>query len=239
LIDRITNLTSLRSKLLSHLRLFTTQELRLWPGVFRESGSELSSVKSNIVLVGLAKPLEGVALEFLQEFERKFHSNSADYDSNSQYFSVSQIDSGSLASHTLELSPPVDLFAVTADDSDSGSDSDSLHGGLEREPPPPDPTWDPESFSFSTSVSKRKLKSLKRQSTKQRSPAHIAAPKLRPSVDVYNRLMWDSKAGERTDYMVGYEDRFAGLMEIGIESWKRDMDDKEFVSLSPDPSARD
>lgn len=58
--------------------------------------------------------------------------------------------------------------------------------------------------------------------------SEIKGGKLRPSHDIYNRLLWD--AGYNPDeYVVGYEDRFKGVKEMPLTSWKRELSDEEFI----------
>ncbi|KAL1886767.1 hypothetical protein Plec18167_000702 [Paecilomyces lecythidis] len=52
--------------------------------------------------------------------------------------------------------------------------------------------------------------------------------KLRPAADILNRLIWDSEF-DRKDYIVGYDDRFSGPLEIPLDSWKGDPTDEEFI----------
>lgn len=54
--------------------------------------------------------------------------------------------------------------------------------------------------------------------------------KLRPSQDIFNRLFWDSKYSA-DEYLVGYEDRFKGIREMPLTSWKREFTDEEFIPL--------
>ncbi|KAK6360888.1 hypothetical protein TWF730_007003 [Orbilia blumenaviensis] len=54
--------------------------------------------------------------------------------------------------------------------------------------------------------------------------------KLRPSHEVFNRLKWDSKY-DASAYLIGYEDRFRGVLEIGVDKWKTEMSDEEFVPM--------
>ncbi|KAK6497144.1 hypothetical protein TWF506_004619 [Arthrobotrys conoides] len=54
--------------------------------------------------------------------------------------------------------------------------------------------------------------------------------KLRPSHEVFNRLKWDSKY-DASAYVIGYEDRFRGVLEIGVDKWKTEMSDEEFVPM--------
>lgn len=46
--------------------------------------------------------------------------------------------------------------------------------------------------------------------------------------DVINRLIWDEKF-DNDDYIIGYEDRFEGRLELGLGSWKRETTDEEFI----------
>jgi uncharacterized protein (UPF0248 family) len=43
-----------------------------------------------------------------------------------------------------------------------------------------------------------------------------------------NRLRWDPNL-DPTDYIVGYEDRFLGARETGLEKWKTEQTDEEFI----------
>ncbi|KAF3909976.1 hypothetical protein ABW20_dc0108024 [Dactylellina cionopaga] len=55
-------------------------------------------------------------------------------------------------------------------------------------------------------------------------------PKLRPSIEVFNRIKWDNKY-DAASYVIGYEDRFRGVLEIGVDKWKTEMSDEEFVPM--------
>jgi uncharacterized protein (UPF0248 family) len=64
-----------------------------------------------------------------------------------------------------------------------------------------------------------------------RSPStESVKSKLRPASDVLNRLRWDPHLNSE-EYIVGYEDRFLGALEIDLESWKSESTDEEFVPL--------
>jgi uncharacterized protein (UPF0248 family) len=54
--------------------------------------------------------------------------------------------------------------------------------------------------------------------------------KLRPSQDILNRLFWDSRFCP-DDYVVGYEDRFKGIKEMNLTSWKKELSDEEFIPM--------
>lgn len=52
--------------------------------------------------------------------------------------------------------------------------------------------------------------------------------KLRPAADVLSRLRWDPNI-DSGDYVLGYDDRFVGCMEIPLDSWKTEQTDEEFI----------
>ncbi|CAI7641928.1 unnamed protein product [Penicillium bialowiezense] len=68
---------------------------------------------------------------------------------------------------------------------------------------------------------------------KVRTPSPEYDPKagenrLRPAGDIINRLNWDP-AFERTEYVIGFVDRFEGQLEVGMDSWKKETTDEEFI----------
>ncbi|KAJ5578732.1 uncharacterized protein N7459_007696 [Penicillium hispanicum] len=55
--------------------------------------------------------------------------------------------------------------------------------------------------------------------------------KLRPAggqADIINRITWDSSF-DRGDYVIGFLDRFEGQLEVGMDSWKKESTDEEFI----------
>jgi uncharacterized protein (UPF0248 family) len=56
----------------------------------------------------------------------------------------------------------------------------------------------------------------------------VATAKLRPASDVLHRLRWDPNL-DPADYIIGYEDRFLGTRETGLERWKTEQTDEEFI----------
>jgi uncharacterized protein (UPF0248 family) len=60
------------------------------------------------------------------------------------------------------------------------------------------------------------------------STSDVRYGKLRPSHDVYNRLFWDEKYSVDA-FVVGYEDRFKGVKEMPLGSWKREVTDEEYI----------
>jgi hypothetical protein len=64
-----------------------------------------------------------------------------------------------------------------------------------------------------------------------KNPNFEGRPRLRTSAEVYNRLMWDGTF-DVTDFVIGYEDRFLGVRETSLLSWKREVEDEAFVRVS-------
>ncbi|USP73355.1 uncharacterized protein yc1106_00629 [Curvularia clavata] len=56
----------------------------------------------------------------------------------------------------------------------------------------------------------------------------LSRTKLRPASDVLNRLRWDPSL-DPSNYIIGYEDRFLGAKETGLEKWKTEQTDEEFI----------
>jgi hypothetical protein len=86
------------------------------------------------------------------------------------------------------------------------------------------PTEEDWSKFRSISASKRKKAAAKPKAT-----PYVPAGKLRTSSDVFNRLMWDPSISKE-EYVIGYEDRFLGIKEGSLASWKREVEDESFVS---------
>jgi uncharacterized protein (UPF0248 family) len=52
--------------------------------------------------------------------------------------------------------------------------------------------------------------------------------RLRPAIDVFNRIRWDPNL-DRDDFVIGYDDRFVGVQEMRLDSWKTENTDEEFI----------
>ncbi len=53
-------------------------------------------------------------------------------------------------------------------------------------------------------------------------------PKLRPALDVLHRLRWDPSYADEA-FIVGYEDRFQGVLEVAMSQWRAEQTDEEFI----------
>jgi uncharacterized protein (UPF0248 family) len=54
--------------------------------------------------------------------------------------------------------------------------------------------------------------------------------KLTPGQEIINRIKWDSKF-DISDYIIVYEDRHDGMMEISIELWTRESTEEHFIPM--------
>lgn len=73
------------------------------------------------------------------------------------------------------------------------------------------------------------MSQLKSQLPEGREPEanrNQTSRKLRPVQDVIARIKWDVKF-DKNRYIIGYEDRFAGVMEIDLMNWKTEQTDLE------------
>lgn len=62
---------------------------------------------------------------------------------------------------------------------------------------------------------------------------YIKKNKLRPAHDIINRIKWDPEM-DIHDYIVGYEDRFLGTLEMGLEKWmgnRKDETEEDWVPM--------
>ena len=79
---------------------------------------------------------------------------------------------------------------------------------------------------------KRASKSKKGDFGETAAQANVPRSRLRPALDILNRLRFDGKYAV-DDYVIGYEDRHAGIMEMPVTSWKAsDSTLEEFIPQS-------
>lgn len=76
--------------------------------------------------------------------------------------------------------------------------------------------------------SKNKKKPATNQPRSASAPKPEGAGKFRTAADVLNRLRWDASY-DHNDFVVGYEDRFLGAMERGLDLWKSEQTHEEFI----------
>ncbi|KZT35560.1 hypothetical protein SISSUDRAFT_1064361 [Sistotremastrum suecicum HHB10207 ss-3] len=227
-------LESRLSRLLIQLRATLGNiELRLWPERLVEQRPTVVATNdlSGFYLIGIKGFDSHLPLTVLNTFQETIRGSEQYYDSTQAYIAVYQVASKSLGDVALTVRDP---FQWEDGGFDLEEDSDD-----EEIEPDSDPTWDQNEFSFVSSKRQLKKKKKKRgsdpvnsSSTEVGATPSASTSKLRTSADVYNRLMWDPYSGDKGDFVIGYEDRFEGVMEIGILNWKREVEDEAFVSPS-------
>lgn len=159
-------------------------------------------------------------MEVLQGFERHLKERSIvvlEYDSTDSWIQVQHARGSSLGN-------------VKADDRDWGGDGieddliddeDNLIGakqGSDEEYPGDDDQ------SYSS------VKATPSSGAKKQPKKPVPGRKLRPALDVINRIKWDPSL-DSGDFLIGYEDRFKGIREMDVGKWKMEQTDLEFIPL--------
>lgn len=173
----------------------------------------------------------------LRTFEHGLQSNERFYNEAETFISLVNLKQGQLPSQII-----LDPFKWQDDGFDAPSEDEEDEVGGSPEPSAmndgagsANDSWD--DFKAPSSAQRKR----EAAAAKSKSTPHIRAGKLRTSSDVYNRLIWDSTgAVSKTDYCIGYEDRFKGIKETPLTAWKREVEDESFVSarmLHPNPAA--
>lgn len=193
--------------------------VRVWPSRFttRES-SDVKTYYQGCYLIGLSRTdnEEVTARENRAQarstIEKTFERFLTQVQADEKYFDRSSCWVGA------SLAKPSDVNELRIDEREWGDsvkfdpDSDDEDEIFDDEDPEPAPT--------------RKL--AVRHATRTASQGPVSARKLRPASDVLNRLRWDPGL-DPSDYIVGYEDRFLGAKETGLERWKTEQTDEEFI----------
>ncbi|KAI1143143.1 hypothetical protein F5Y05DRAFT_143909 [Hypoxylon sp. FL0543] len=193
---------------------------RIWPGRFvHQDASEEDTEYEGHYLIGLERndsegePTTKEALRtdservliILRKFESQIRSDSKYFDPKSCWMGAAAVPRSKLGELRLDTRDWTQ-YTVEAGDDDIG-DSD-LWDLVDAEGP-----GEP-----------RVKRDVSTHSPKK--PAYEG--KFRSASDVLNRLRWD-QAIDSSDYMVGYEDRFSGVMERSVDSWKSETTHEEFI----------
>lgn len=173
--------------------------------------------------------IQASLLNCLRTFESELRTNSKYYDSTDTFIGLFSIKQSQLPSRVVPdpfvwpdngIDPPLDEDSDEEDVTPSSS-TNVMSDGQGGEGLPTEGDW---SEFQPLSASKRKKAAAKSKVT-----PYVPAGKLRTSSDVYNRLMWDPNVSKE-EYIIGYEDRFLGIKEGSLASWKREVEDESFVS---------
>jgi MJ1316 RNA cyclic group end recognition domain len=174
--------------------------------------------------------IQASLLNCLRTFEGELRANSKYYDNIETFTGLSSIKQSQLPFKVIPdpfvwpdngIDPPIDEDSDEEENVTPPLPTDLTSGVQEGEGLPTEEDW---SEFQPISASKRKKAAAKSKTT-----PHIPAGKLRTSSDVFNRLMWDPSISKE-EYVIGYEDRFLGIKEGSLASWKREVEDESFVS---------
>ncbi|KAI0834085.1 hypothetical protein F5Y06DRAFT_178336 [Hypoxylon sp. FL0890] len=192
---------------------------RIWPGRFvRQDASEEDTEYDGYYLVGLEMndfqvesineamkvDLERVP-EILHKFEAQIISDSKHFDPKSCWMGAAAVPRSKLGELRLDNRDWA-KYTVEAEDDDIG---DAEFWGLVDA----EETGEPR---------------MKRDLPIRSPNKPVYEGKFRSAGDVLNRLRWD-QAMDSSDYTVGYEDRFSGVMERPVDSWKSETTHEEFI----------
>lgn len=157
------------------------------------------------------KQAQGVLQTILDRFAEQIHNDKKYFDATSTWIDVTHIKQAELGD--LRLDDRQWGVYVVQEESDTEGEEDEDDLDLEDDE-------DAEAAFFA----KQKTRQGGSKTTKK--PAN--AKKLRPAGDILNRLRWDPSF-DKSDYMVGYEDRFLGAKETSLDQWKTENTDEEFI----------
>ncbi|KAI0395106.1 DUF455 domain-containing protein [Xylariaceae sp. FL0594] len=173
----------------------------------------------------------------LQKFEAQIRGDERYFDPNTSWMSASLVNNRPSLSD-LSSSIRVDdrdwgAYTPAGDDDGFDDDDDEEEDDEEEEYATEDEILDADEESSSKkSKPKSKSKSRSRSKTAGTNPPPTGTDKkkapLRSSADVMNRIRWDPSM-DSGDFVVGYEDRFAGVVERALDEWRTESTDEEFV----------
>lgn len=213
---------------------------RIWPARWveksehRDAGESDADNYQGCYLIGLDKMkqdmnvddekiMRGTLASILSRFETQIRADDKYFDEKTSWMSASVVKAADL--RQLEVDAREwDEFALGDDELDDDEYSE------ENEPSAA--SWVSPSEEADQDALPWHLKKSPRPRTN--SPRSAAVPKsqgagkFRTAADVLNRLRWDPSL-DSGDYIVGYEDRFVGAMERGLEAWKSEQTDEEFI----------
>lgn len=90
---------------------------------------------------------------------------------------------------------------------------------------------DPSDFSSDTSKPGKRVYSRARAKRMRKTSCNpsVPTPTLRPANDILSRIRHDPTL-DASDYIIGYNDRIEGIMEMKVEDWKGgNVTDEEFI----------
>lgn len=203
--------------------------VRFWPARYVEkmedaAGDEEQGSYQGVYLIGLDKPRDTVTDEkvmydnlvtILARFCDQIRGDKKYFDKRTSLMTASVVKA--IEVRSLEVDHR-EWGIYTAGDDDSGEEDEEDDGA--------------KGSSIYDDYTATHASAKKGRTTNQPRSVVVTKPegagKFRTAADVLNRLRWDP-ALDSGNYVVGYEDRFAGAMEKGLDMWKSEQTDDEFI----------
>jgi uncharacterized protein (UPF0248 family) len=193
--------------------------VRIWPARFTDGNASESNDYHGCYLVGLSRTTTAIPVassdekkfakqsleKVLDRFLSQLRTDEKNYDASTCWINVS-------------LAKPNEVKALRLDDREWGDYTTGM------EPDSDDEEELDEDLDDLDAVKPERALSQRPKSTS----TPLSTTKLRPASDVLHRLRWDPSL-DPSDYIIGYEDRFLGARETGLEKWKTEQTDEEFI----------
>jgi uncharacterized protein (UPF0248 family) len=202
---------------------------RFWPARYVEKmedadGDEEQGSYQGFYLIGLDKPKETVTDEkvmydnlvtILARFCDQIRGDKKHFDERTSLMTASVVKVSEVKSSEVDHR---EWGIYTAGDDESGEEDEEDD--------------EAQSSSIYDDYTAVHASAKKGRTTNQPRSVIVTKPqgagKFRTAADVLNRLRWDPNL-DSGNYVVGYEDRFAGAMEKGLDTWKSEQTDDEFI----------
>lgn len=196
--------------------------MRIWPGRFTDSDAGVADESKDYhgcYLIGLSKAMKSTSVDspddkqvakqalekVIERFLTQFRTDEKNYDSGSCWIDASLARSRDIKGLRLDTREWGEYAMEMEPDSDDEEDLDE------------------DAEDYETTKPQRAIPQRPKPTS-----APLSKTKLRPASDVLNRLRWDPSL-DPSDYIIGYEDRFLGAKETGLEKWKTEQTDEEFI----------
>lgn len=177
-------------------------------------------------LIGLSSKVETLSKEEKRVVESTFSDVLCSFEDALKKTEAGKFDE---ADSWLEVRSVKSIELVQTDHHVAEDTSDTWDGGVGGDDDGDDDSSDEEEEEEQDLTATMSSASITK-STKSKPVQNEPTPKLRPSHEVLSRIRWDPTL-DASDYIVGYEDRFRGVIEMSALSWKMEMSDEEFVPM--------
>lgn len=155
----------------------------------------------------------------LQRFENQIRSDKDRFNTQTSHISTSIVSRTDLTSLVVDTRDWTEYTLADAIPDDATPDDDPLC------------TENHKQDEHLTNPPSRRNKTTTKKSNQPRAtevPRRSGAGRFRTAQEVLHRLRWDP-ALDSADYIVGYEDRFAGAVERDLDAWRSEQTDEDFV----------